>query len=680
MTDAWIPLSDRCRLSARLWLPDDAGADHRVPAILEYLPYRKDDATAAEDASRHPYFAAHGFAGVRVDLRGTGDSDGVCLGEYLAQEQADALEVLSWLEAQPWCTGAVGMIGYSWGGFNGLQVAALRPPQLKAVVTLYSTDDRYSDDCHYAGGCLLGGDMLKWASWMLAFNARPADPAIAGPGWRESWMKRLDSTPPYLTDWVAHQRRDEFWRHGSVAEEYAAIEVPVLVVGGWADAYTNAVPRLLQKLTGPRRGIIGPWGHIFPERGVPGPAIGFLQECTRWFEQWLLGTDTGVMDEPLLRAWIQESLPPAEFYAVRPGRWVAEPSWPPPSVRSAAMALTPPVSPGSGGGLASASPDRTPATPAPATPGGARLTLAPDQSCGLAAGVWCANGLAAEMAIDQGYDDDRSLLFETTALGSPLELLGRPVLRVTIESDRPQALLAVRLCAVAEDGASTLLSWGALNLTHRDSDEDPAPLVPGHRYHVAIALNAIGERVPVGRRLRLAVSSAYWPQLWPSPEPVRLSLIADGSSVLELPVRDTEFDGARRTPTFPAAEHSGPVFGDIAESAERTRARAIDPETGAVTIEDRQSYRAGISATGTDYEHVGVDRWSVLPDDPGSARAECLRTVTIDREGWHARVETQSALSCDATTFFLENEVVAFDGDEEIFRRTWYSEILRDSV
>ena len=301
----------------------------RVPAILEYLPYRKDDATAAEDASRHPYFAAHGFAGVRVDLRGTGDSDGVCLGEYLAQEQADALEVLAWLEGQPWCTGAVGMIGYSWGGFNGLQVAALRPPQLKAVVTLYSTDDRYADDCHYAGGCLLGGDMLKWASWMLAFNARPADPAIVGPGWRESWLKRLDSTPPYLDDWVAHQRRDEFWRHGSVAEEYSAIEVPVLVVGGWADAYTNAVPRLLEKLPGPRRGIIGPWGHVFPERGVPGPAIGFLQECVRWFEQWLLGTDTGVMDEPLLRAWIQESLPPAEFYAERPGRWVSEPSWPP---------------------------------------------------------------------------------------------------------------------------------------------------------------------------------------------------------------------------------------------------------------------------------------------------------------------------------------------------------------
>ncbi len=332
----------------------------------------------------------------------------------------------------------------------------------------------------------------------------------------------------------------------------------MLVVGGWADAYTNAVPRLLEKLPGPRRGIIGPWGHIFPERGVPGPAIGFLQECVRWFEQWLLGTDTGVMDEPLLRAWIQESLPPAEFYADRPGRWVSEPAWPPPSVRFAAFALEPPVSPSPFGALAPESADRIPAAPNSAALGGARLTLEPDQSCGLAAGVWCANGLAAEMATDQSYDDDRSLLFETAALERPLELLGRPVVRLAIESDRPQALLAVRLCAVAEDGASTLLSWGALNLTHRDGHEDPTPLVPGRRYDVAVELNAIGERVPAGSRLRLAISSAYWPQLWPSPEPVRLSLIADGSSVLELPVRDAGTDGGRADTDVPACRALSP--------------------------------------------------------------------------------------------------------------------------
>ena len=668
----WIPLSDGCRLSARVWLPDAAGSHYRVPAVLEYLPYRKDDATAAEDAGRHPYFASHGFAGVRVDLRGTGDSEGVCLGEYLWQEQADALEILAWLEQQEWCTGSVGMIGYSWGGFNGLQVAALHPPQLKAVVTVYSTDDRYADDCHYLGGCLLGSDMLKWASWMLAFNARPPDPAVVGPRWRESWLERLESTPPYLTDWVAHQRRDEFWRHGSVAEEYSAIEAPVLVVGGWADAYTNAAPRLLERLTCARRAIIGPWGHVFPHRGVPGPAIGFLQECVRWFDQWLLARPVGETEEPALSAWIQETVPAADFHTERPGRWVAEPGWPPPSVRTETLALAPPIIAGAVGLLAPPG--------AGGGPADSRLTLDPDQTCGLSAGVWCPNGLPAELAIRQGYDDERSLLFESDPLPEPLELLGRPVARLSVEIDRPQGLLAVRLCTVDENGTSTLLSWGALNLAHRDSHESPTSVEAGARHDVEVALKAIGERIPAGHRLRLAVSSAYWPQLWPSPEPVLLTLIADGASAIELPVRDASADPSTPAPAFLPAEESAPVNGTIAETTERTRERRVEPETGTAVVEDHQSYRAVISATGTEYAHAGTDRWSVAADDPLSARAECERHVTIDREGWHVRVETQSALSCDATTFFLENRVVAFADGREVFRRAWNSEVPRDEV
>ncbi len=220
--NAWLPLADGTRLAARIWLPIDA-EENPVPAILEYIPYRKDDWTAHQDATRHPYFAGHGYAAVRVDIRGTGDSDGVLLGEYLEQEQDDALEVLAWLAAQPWCTGKVGMIGYSWGGFAGLQVAARRPPELGAVVTICSTDDRYLDDCHYMGGCLLASDMLKWASTMLAYAAQPPDPRFVGEAWRDMWHERLERTPAFAEDWHAHQRRDEFWRHGSVAEDYSAI-------------------------------------------------------------------------------------------------------------------------------------------------------------------------------------------------------------------------------------------------------------------------------------------------------------------------------------------------------------------------------------------------------------------------------------------------------------------------
>ena len=315
----WIPLSDGSRLCARMWQPVDAERTP-VPAILEYLPYRKDDVTAADDALYHPYFAARGYAAVRVDIRGSGDSDGVLTDEYSAQEQEDALEVLAWIADQPWCTGTVGMMGISWSGFNSLQVAARRPPQLGAIIAACSSDDRYDNDVHYYGGLPLGYYLMPWSSVMLAFNARPPDPAIVGERWRDMWRARLEANPHLIETWLAHQHRDDYWRQGSVCEDYDAIECAVLAVGGWADAYVDAIPRLLEHLTCPCQAIIGPWGHQWPQLGVPGPAIGFLQEAVRWWDHWLKGIDNGVMTEPILRAWMQEPARAGRDDLERPGR------------------------------------------------------------------------------------------------------------------------------------------------------------------------------------------------------------------------------------------------------------------------------------------------------------------------------------------------------------------------
>ncbi|HEY7766359.1 MAG TPA: CocE/NonD family hydrolase, partial [Aestuariivirgaceae bacterium] len=251
--NVFIPLSDGTRLAARMWLPKDA-EQHPVPAILEYLPYRKRDRTVDRDQMTHPYFAGHGYAAVRVDMRGSGDSDGVLKGEYLPQEQDDALEVIDWLARQRWCSGAVGMIGISWGGFNGLQVAARRPPALKAVVSICSTDDRYADDIHFMGGCLLL-DKISWYSTMFSLNTSPPDPLIVGDAWRDMWMKRLKESGFWLEDWLNHQRRDAFYKQGSVCEDWSAIRCPVYAVGGWVDGYTNAVFRLLANLHCPRKGL-----------------------------------------------------------------------------------------------------------------------------------------------------------------------------------------------------------------------------------------------------------------------------------------------------------------------------------------------------------------------------------------------------------------------------------------
>ena len=446
----WIPLADGTRLAARIWLPEDAEQDP-VPAILEYLPYRKGDAFAQRDSRHHPYFAGHGYAGVRVDLRGTGDSDGIIEDEYLPQEQEDAIDVIAWLAEQPWCSGAVGMLGISWGGFNGLQVAARRPPALKAVISMCASDDRYADDVHYVGGCVLAIDMLPWAATMLTGNALPPDQAVVGDGWRETWLQRIEHTPPFIEAWLAHQRRDGYWRQGSVCEHYEAIDVPVYAIGGWADGYSNAIPRLVEGLPGPRKGLIGPWSHAFPQDGAPGPAIGFLQECLRWFDQQLKGIETGIMDEPRLRVWMQEPVAPATHHTLRPGRWVSEPAWPPPDAQEWTW-------------------DFSPAEP---------ISHRSIESTGLDAGAWCADGGEGDWPGDQRAEDERSLSFTSAPLDEPIEILGFPEVTLGIEVGRPSALAVVRLCDVDPDGASLLITRGVLNLNHRDGHADAKPLEPG---------------------------------------------------------------------------------------------------------------------------------------------------------------------------------------------------------
>ncbi len=645
----WVPLSDGTRLAARIWLPVDAEM-RPVPAILEYLPYRKSDVNASQDSTRHAYFAGFGYAGVRVDLRGTGDSDGIICDEYLLQEQDDAVEVIAWLAAQPWCTGEVGMIGYSWGGFNGLQVAARRPPALKAVVTMYSTDDRYRDDCHYAGGCLLASDMLKWASWMRMYNALPPDPRHRE-DWREVWLERLAKTPAFIEPWMSHQTYGDYWRQGSVREDYAAIEAATLVVGGWADAYTNAVPRLLEGLTCERRGIIGPWAHVAPYRGKPGPLIGFLQECLRWFDRWLKGIDTGVENDPFLRVWMQESVLPADTYYERPGRWVAEDAWPPRGVWPERWVL------GSDGTLA-----RGVADP-PTAADGVPVAVSTPQHVGRMAGVWCANGREHELASDQREDDADSVVFDSPPLAESLELLGFPLLHLEVASDKPVALLAARLSEVAPDGEATLLSWGQLNLTHCESDETPEPLEPGRRYRVTLQLNAIGQRIAAGQHLRVALSTTHWPHAWPSPEAATVTVFADGPSALELPVLAEP--GPTLSDPFEAPEQAQDMW--THERDERTRERTHDAVARRDRIEDREASVELHEATGTRFGTEVDDVLEIASDDPLSARVVTRRVARLERPGWAVRVECDAEMTSTATEFVVTDRVRAFEGEEPVF-------------
>jgi putative CocE/NonD family hydrolase len=414
----WIPMSDGIKLAGRLWLPEDA-EKNPVPAIMEYIPYRRRDGTRDGDDQTHPYLAQHGYACLRLDIRGTGDSEGVILDEYLKQEQDDAVEAIAWLAGQPWCSGKVGMFGISWGGFNALQVAARRPAALKAIITHCSTDDRYADDMHYMGGAQLTGN-LEWGSTYFSIMGRAPDPAIVGERWREMWLQRLEALTPVFGTWLDHQRRDAYWQHGSVGEKIDDIICAVMTVGGWADGYTNTVFRLLRDLKAPRLGIVGPWGHKYPHNGVPGPAIGYLTEALRFWDHWLKGKETGIMAEPMLRAYVQDSVVPASHYDHRPGHWVAEPAWP--SAAIAPQSL--PLNRAGLGGAATA---------------GETLTISSPQTTGAGSGEWCPyglGGLGPELPTDQRADDAFSLVFDGAPLSAPLEILGAPTVTLEFESDR----------------------------------------------------------------------------------------------------------------------------------------------------------------------------------------------------------------------------------------------------
>ncbi|MEQ8370144.1 MAG: CocE/NonD family hydrolase [Alphaproteobacteria bacterium] len=657
---AWIPMADGVRLAARLWLPADAG-DDPVPAVLEFLPYRRRDGTGPRDRITYPWFAARGIAGVRVDMRGSGDSDGLMTDEYTAQEHADAVQVIAWIAAQPWCTGNVGMMGISWGGFNALQVAALNPPALKAIITCCSTDDRYSDDVHYMGGCLIEAN-LRWGSQFLTGLARPPDPAVVGDAWQAMWADRLANVQPPSALWLAHQRRDGYWRHGSVCEDYAAVRCAVYAVGGWADGYTDAVARMLEGLSCPRKGLIGPWGHQYPHNGRPGPRIGFLEEMLAWWKHWLAGEITGVMDGPLLRVWLQDPVPPRADYDTRPGRWIGldDPAvfhsnrqdW-----RLDAGVLTPP------------------AAPAGAPSNNPPVTIRTVQTVGIHSGAWCGFG-RADHPTDQAPEDALSVCFDSAPLDAPLSLVGTPALTCRLSADQPQANLIARLTSVAPDGTSLRLSYGVLNLTHAAGHATARALVPGAPVEVRLRLHDLAEVVPAGHRLRLALSTTCWPTVWPSP--VAASVTLDSLSArLHLPVHEPALESRRPLPDFAPPQDETPA------RAAHGRDIRFDPASGAAAL--HIPFGSGNSEVRHDDLDLTVSSggdlvYSVEADDPLTARAVITGSHHLRRDGWDARIDSRHEMWATAEDFRLLVHLEARAGGEVVTRRDWDLTIRRDSV
>ncbi|WP_328584552.1 CocE/NonD family hydrolase [Streptomyces sp. NBC_00370] len=648
----WIPVSDGIRLSAHVWRPVSSD-DDPVPAVLEYIPYRKRDLSSVRDSIHHPYMAGHGYACVRVDIRGTGESEGVLLDEYLETEQRDAEHVLAWLAEQPWCDGRLGMMGISWGAFSALQVAARRPPGLQAIVIASFTDDRYADDMHYMGGCMLS-DNLAEAGTMFAYATCPPDPALVGDRWREMWLERLEGSGPWVAEWLRHQQRDDYWRHASVCEDYPAVECAVLASSGWADGYSNAVSRVLEHLDAPRKGLIGPWSHKFPHLGEPGPAIGYLQEVVRWWDHWLKDVDNGAMDGPMLRTYMQDSVPPSTSYEERPGRWVSEAEWPSPKIERISTSLAP---------HRIAGPDEE-------VPESV-LSVQSPLSVGQFAGKWASYNAPPDLPYDQREEDGGSLVFDSDELTERLEILGAPTVELDVAVNEPVAMIAARLSDVAPDGRATRVSYGLLNLTHRSGLDAPEPLEPGRRYRVQVQLNGVAQAFPPGHRVRLSLSTSYWPLAWPPPRPVRLSVYT-GHSSLSLPVRPVD-----------GADHDGGrPFGEPEGAPPITTTLKQPPEQRWTVSRDLVNYHSALEIVKdngvTHYDDINLDagkrafeRYSSVADDFSSVRGESTWTMTFGRDEWQTRTVTSTELTSDEHEFRLHATLDAYEGAQRVFSRNW---------
>jgi uncharacterized protein len=667
-SDVRVVARDGTELSINLFLPAHVRAT--VPAILNIDPYRKDDWSQAWDLTLAAYFAERGYAYSRLDVRGTGSSGGIARDEYTAEETDDGHDVVEWLAGQQWCSGSIGMWGLSYGGFTSIQVAATRPPHLKAIVPIQATDDRYTDDVHYVGGAMTVSELSQYAVSQVAMNALPALPSTWGDAWEDRWRERLEATPVWLFPWAREQRDGPYWRVGSLAPDHGRIEAAVLQIGSWMDEYVDAAIRMQARCVNAvgRRAIVGPWVHGLPHRAYPGPNIDWLHETVRWFDRWLKGEDNGADAEPALTWFHRDPTPPERFPKRLNGEWRATSAWPPARPGSLVLHLDRGGPPGAGA-LSMASPVDA-----------GTETFAHRPTAGIRGGSLCwgaghpPNGLAADLRLEA----DAGPAWTSEPLAEAVDILGVPVAVLHLTSTRPVAHLVVRLGCVLPDGSVEQVSEGILNLTHRDSHTDPAPLEPGRVYEVSVSMRSAGYRFPAGHRIQLTAASAHWPVIWPSPGAGELSIHAgpEQASRLELPLAPS----APEAVPPPALRAEPPVLHDIgADESEPTQWELVEDTTdGTVTVRTHEGETSTL-ADGVSTLYVGETlRMTASAREPGRGRFENACEYRLDKDGRRIVVVADGTTIATETAFDMQAGVrVDLDG-ERFFEREWREEIPRD--
>ena len=642
--DLHLAMADGTRLALTLYLPEPGQPGPPQPCLLEALPYRKDDLTSSYTETYQRLRDEFGFAVCRVDLRGTGSSQGEATDEYPPAEQRDLHEVIAWLAAQPWCNGDVGMFGTSYSGFNSLQMACERPPALKAVCAIYATDDRWTDDVHWRGGALRLVDLVDYCHYMTPMTMLPPVPAVYGDGWREEWQRRLDTQQPWLLRWLRENRDGPYWRHGSVRDPsrpgtgsgYDRIDAAVMIVAGWADGYRNSSFRTVAALSAagtPYRLLAGPWAHASPATAMPGPRLDLDVEMAGFFDTWLRRGGAGHRD--VVDVFVRASTRPEPDLDEHEGHWIRG-TWPSAHSRSDSRTLEGP------------------------------RHLSVDPSVGTAAWIDCAGHLPWGLSTDQRLDDARSSTWE---LAPPdLPVVGQPRVRLRLSADAPEASLSVKLCDVFPDGTSALVTRGTLDLRFRDGVHGPAvPLTPGDTYDVAVDLDACAYRFAAGHRLRVSIAGADWPNTVAPPAPVTLA-VAEGT--VELPLWDGPAVDPGLTPGASASsEDPGGVTWQVTDDVlARTTTATVHSES---TYDVPHDGCAAESYAGS----VSVDRRTF------EQRAEAVTTFRLRWPGVAVRLTSSMTVAVTAASYDVVVTATAHEddgfGEEQVAHREWRESLPR---
>jgi predicted acyl esterase len=636
----FLTMDDGVRIAITLHTPTHV--EPPWPVVFEARPYRKDDVSDAT-AIYHRLCDEGGLAVCRADVRGTGSSEGVAVDEYTSREWEDHLATIAWLAEQPWSNGNVGMFGTSYSGFNSLQVAALQPPALKAIIPIYATDRRYTDDVHFGGGVRRCLDFLDYPLLMVAMNALPPVPAVYGEGWREEWLRRIEENDPWELRWFEEQDEDPYWRHGSVFfDGYERIQAATMIIAGHADGYRNMAFRGLERLTNaPAQVLFGPWSHMSPRMSMPGPRIDHVPEMIRWWRRWLAEEDNGVEREPAVRIFVREPTVPHASLDHFEGHWRAEASWPPASAADVTLELADALA-----------------------PNGDVLQVRGD--VGVSGSIWCAADLPFGTPWDQREDESRSLVFEWT-LDDGLTMLGHPRVDLRVTPSTPVAFVSAKLCCVHPDGASELITRTIVNLTHRDGHDRVAPLTPGEPVTLVADLDATAFQVPPGACVRLDIAGSDFASSWPPPFAGTLAVDRAASS-LTLPAVG---EPTTPTPTFASGDETphepGHVLWEMHDD--------IVAETRRVVID-----HGGVRGTSGDAVQI-QDTYRGEVGVRGAAPADAWATggVTFDLAWPEARVGTASSgtLRTDADAWHLELALEVTEEGRTVAERRWERTISR---